>query len=196
MEVSKLTLSESTRKQESCAMMILKWMQEHPTLCNHTSAPKMARMMTDIPRTQFTKEQEVNKMIRQGLLHRCGNFKNSSFVINYLHERVPDNIRANASEEDKKRIAHVMELVKDGGKVYPDGSYSTKEQLNHEAEHKKQLGKQKVPVATVEEPAVPVKVHKVSSDASEEKPTITAPVTVKRDKDGLSISITLNININ
>lgn len=191
MEVSKLTLSEDLKKQESSITKALKWIQDNPRMCQHTSIPTMAKWM-NIGLTNNSKCQLLTKMVRQEILHRTGTIRHSTFTINYFHSKVAPEIRERASADDKERIQRTLALVKGQTNKHINEVGCVVTEENKKQEQKPQP--KRVAVKTVEATPMPVKVKRVSSEAPEEN-TTSVPVTVTNTERGISISITLNINL-
>lgn len=129
-------------------------------------------------------------MVREDIIHRAGTFRRSTFTINYFHSKVTPEIRERASKEDKERIQRTLDILakKDGSYINENGCIVTKKIENKEQNKQPRS----IKVETKEEKPTPIQVKKFSSEAPEEKPA----VLVKKSKDGVSISITLNINLN
>lgn len=192
MEVSKLTLGEKLSHQESNITKILKWMQDNPRQCVNTSIPTMSHWMTGVNLTENTKRQILTKMVREDIVHRVGTIRRSNFTINYFHSKVTPEVRERASKEDKERIQRTLDILakKTGSYINKSGCVITEKIKNEE--RKEQPHKRSIKIETKEEQPEPIQVKKFSSEAPEEKPA----VQVIKNKDGLSISITLNINLN
>ena len=171
---ARLILSPRLRKQQSSQGRILEWIQSHRAQCIDTTITQMAKSMklsgVGVEYTNASLPMVISNMIKADMICRYNGVKRASFDVNYYHPKIPGYIIDKAPEGVKKSILAIR-------------AEAEKNNKRHEEE-------------TIERTPVKEEKHEeVSSDASEEN-TIDAPVEIKTTKDGLSISITLNLNIN
>lgn len=190
---ARLKLTRSVARQESTYTKILKWMQDNPGRCRNTNVSLLGRCMaSEVGVSVQTCKQYIQKMVNVQMVSRFGTKRNSQFLINYLHKDTPATIIENAPAEAKALVERIKAGMKPGQYLDSVGCVVTPAQKkNIEKPTAKKVRHIKVVDKTPKKTNIPVKF---SSNASEENTMV--PVKVRQSADGLSISITLNININ
>ncbi|MBP5421828.1 MAG: hypothetical protein J6Y78_05215 [Paludibacteraceae bacterium] len=184
-----------TLKQTGTVGQLLQWIQKNPRQCRDTNLANMARtfgMQSGIK--TVTSQAQLQKMVNVQMLNKIGSRRRASFFINYFHKDIPGYILDSAPEEEKKRIETLKKGLQPNQYVDEDGCLVTK------PVHKLESKPSEVTITKPAENNLPdLKVEKEevisSSDASEEN-TTSVPIKVVDTERGLSISITLNLNIN
>ena len=183
---ARVRLTPETANQKSTKTKILEWMAQNPLRCRNTNAAVLARYFTEtIPFNSA--RTEINNMVAKQMLHKDGGRRKATFTINYLHPQMPKSVLEVAPKETQERIKDTLSKIDASKHIDENGcivSESTKQSntIIRPTQAKKVEAKQ-------------IKETNVSSDMSEEKP-VAEPITIKSNADGLSISITLNINLN
>lgn len=141
------------------------------------------------------------KMIKQNVIikHKLGG-QRSNYRINYLYPGLPKEFLENAPEEDKAHIKKVMDIFDEREKegldvrIESDGTVVSKPKAEPEVEKVEEPVEEKTadPVEPVEPEAVEVSMPE--AEAIEEPVQTAVPITL--EKDGQSLSITINLNIN
>ena len=190
---ARIRLWPSTAEQKSTAGYILEWLQKNPKRSIRTTTNNIARAMKleGIPRTENSIRQEVQKMIRTQMLYRYGNKFRGTYVINYSHKDIPGYILDKAPKEELDRIKNFRANLGNNEHIDTVGCRVT-EPASEEC-------KEPTVETTITEPEVgdekPEEGIKSSSNALEEN-TTSVPIKIEDTERGLSISITLNLNIN
>ena len=189
-----------TLKQTGTVGQLLLWAQENPKQLRNTNVTQMARTFCMTHSIQLlTAKAQLQKMVNVQMLTKFGGKRRASFFINYFHKDIPGYILENAPEEDKRRIAMLKEGLSENQHIEADGVVVTENTRNSEDKCSEvtitnEETEQTNQVATVYN-EVPAEEEISSSDMSEEK-TTSVPIKVVDTERGLSISITLNLNIN
>lgn len=158
---------------------ILTWMQNeiknNPRVFRDTSVRVIShRYALSHPEVaSSTIEVIVLKMIKANLISKTKTGgRRASFRINYLHPNLPKEFVANASPDEKDFVKRVMDSM----------------------EEKKANGEN---VSMTTDGTIVTKPKVVIEPKPEEKPeTIQATVPVSVEKDGQTLSITINLNLN
>lgn len=191
---ARITLSNDTAHQMSSYGMILDWMQKNPGRCNNTNITSIARsvVLSGYKTTESAVWQALNKMIKNQMIYRTNGIRRGNFRINYLHKQIPGYIIDSAPQPAKDYRNKTINGIKPGQYIDKVGCVVTPAEKKEQEEEPKEV--------TITKAETPAKVSQeetkeVSSDASEEN-TVSVPVQVTDTEHGLSISITLNINLN
>lgn len=181
MEVSKLTFRPETASQTGSIGKILMWCQDNPRFLKDTNLTQMSKCIgRNTGMNQHTVRIFLNKMVNIEMLTRVGGRRRSDFAINYYQKDIPGYIIDRAPAEERKRI---LKYKKEMEKYIQNkgGSFTAKRTITKSKPELKAKKPEEV-------------INKSSSDASEEN-TTSIPVVVRGTERGLSISITLNLNI-
>lgn len=199
MEVSRLRFKADTLTQKGSAGKVLLWLQDNEPRCRNTNIAVLAKSieLDEIGINLYTAKSMLQKMINNQMLHRYGGRKRSNFVINYYHKDIPGYILDRAPAEVRERVERMNTELKPNQHISVEGCVITEPELAEEKEEDQptqpelEVEKETTDSNTV----VEEETLKSSSDASEEN-TTSVPITVRDSERGLSISITLNLNIN
>lgn len=175
-------------------------MQDNPIQTRNTSLAQMARTycMTNSGNAGSI-EQTFQRMLRNQMITRgAGTRRHAKFFINYFHPQMPGYIVERAPKDDQDRIERIKamaskqnQFVDGNGCVVTEPEKEAQEQENNtEPEPEPEVQEE-----TTESNPVVEETPNVSSDASEEN-TTSVPIAIRETERGLSISITLNLNIN
>lgn len=183
MEVSKLTVTETTLSNYGQAVNVLLWTQQHPRQCSYTNAVILSKAMvldetSKVEGTQGSIAFTIRKLTKQGILERRSSSKRrGTYLINYFHPELPPIVREGKPKELPAEEHGPVVITREATRDEEDA-----------AEHT---------IADVDE--------KVSEETAEpnipdtEEPTVETvcpePITVKTDGGEIKLSITLNINI-
>lgn len=203
MEVRKVTFLKSTLNQTGTIGKLLMWMQDNPKQTRNTNLKQMARTycMTHYGNSDSI-AQSLQRMLNNQMITRTNGKRRSQFFINYFHPQMPGYIKQRAPKEDKERIERIKAMAMQQNQYVDDIGCVVTEPEKEAQEPEVDTTPEPTPEPdlkvqeTVESnPTVEEETLKSSSDASEEN-TTSAPITVRETERGLSISITLNLNIN
>lgn len=200
MEISKITFMKSTLNQTGTIGKLLMWMQDNPNQTRNTNLKQMARTycMTH-PANLGSTAQNFQRMLNNQIITRAGGTRrHSRFFINYFHPQMPGYIKQRAPKEDQERIEKIKSMVKQQNQHIDGTGCVVTEPENEAQEPEKDTTTEpelEVQETTESNPVVEEETLKSSSDASEEN-TTSVPISIRDSKSGLSISITLNLNIN
>jgi len=182
-----------TLSQKGTAGKILTWIQDNEKFTKHTNMTLMANCIAKSTDVEFyNAKMLINRMIQTQMINRFGGRKRANFYINYYHKDIPGYILEKAPDDIKSRLAEIREGLKENQHLSAEGCIVTEAPKKENEDENTITAEENLPELT-EEPNE--EMSKVSSDASEEN-TTSVPVEIRETKDGLSISITLNININ
>ena len=193
-----LRFMPDTLKQKGSAGKMLIWMQDNESRCKNTNIAVLAKTieMSGIGINVYTAKSMLQKMINNQMLHRYGGRKRSTFIINYYHKDIPGYILDRAPAEVKERVERMKAELAPNQHISVEGCVVTeqeKEEPEPTEDTATQVKPELEPVVISNEPQE--ETPNVSSDISEEN-TTSVPVKVMNTERGLSISITLNLNIN
>lgn len=192
---ARVRLTPETANQKSTKTKILEWMAQNPLRCRNTNAAVLARYFTEtIPFNSA--RTEINNMVAKQMLHRDGGRRKATFTINYLHPQMPKSVLEAAPKETQERIKDTLSKIDASKHIDENGcivSESTKSKVLNLLKQESNTIIRPTQAKKIE--VKQIKETNVSSDMSEEKP-VAEPITIKSNVDGLSISITLNINLN
>lgn len=203
MEVRKVTFLKSTLNQTGTIGKLLMWMQDNPKQTRNTNLKQMARTycMTHYGNSDSI-AQSLQRMLNNQMITRTNGKRRSQFFINYFHPQMPGYIKQRAPKEDKERIERIKAMAMQQNQYVDDIGCVVTEPEKEAQEPEVDTTPEPTPEPdlkvqeTVESnPTVEEETLESSSDASEEN-TTSAPITVRETERGLSISITLNLNIN
>lgn len=189
---ARLRFKSETLKQKGSAGKILIWLQDNESRTRNTNIAVLAKSidMSGIGVNLYTAKAMLQKMINNQMLHRYGGRKRSSFIINYYHKDIPGYILDRAPAEVKERVERMKAELSPNQHISVEGCVVT------EQEEKEPEPKESTTAQVKSEPEQPIEeTPNVSSDMSEEN-TTSVPVEIQDTERGLSISITLNLNIN
>lgn len=187
--------------QKTTEQYILEWLQANPKLAYRTTSVRIAKEMKlhfGCPKTLNTIRQCLQGLVRKDIVRLNGNKMNGDYYINYSSRKLPKYILENAPDDIKEHIIAFRNDLQANQYIDEMGCKVTKpvkkEEPIVEEEHK-----EKPVETTITEPEVgdekQIEEVKSSSDASEEN-TTSVPIKIEDTERGLSISITLNLNIN
>lgn len=203
MNISRLTNIGLNKGNPHRRLDILRWMQKtsinNPNLLKKTTAKEMARLyIAQGARgtTQQNVQMLMSDMLKKNMIikHKVGGQK-ASFRINYLYPNLPYEFIKGANEEDKKYVERTMNIIKEKEaaglkpKLTDDGAVVTKPEVT------KEEPKEEVKEEPKEEPKEEVK-EEVNEEPKEEPQLIQTSVPIVVKKEGQSISVTVNLNIN
>lgn len=196
---ARLRFKPETLSQKGTAGKILIWMQDNPSRLKNTNNSVLAKCieMSGIGVNMYNAKLLLQRMINNQMLHRHGGRKRSDFAINYFHKDIPGYILERAPAEVRERVERMNNELKPNQHISVEGCVVTEpEQEAQEPEEDTTPEPELEVQETVESnPTEEEETLKSSSDASEENTTST-PITIRETERGLSISITLNLNIN
>lgn len=190
---ARVIFSDVVLQQTGSVGKILMYIQDNPVQCRDTNVTKLANCMSLAGvMSKATAAIVITKMLNNQMLTRYNGIRRCSFAINYFHKDIPGYILDRADAKTKEKVLEWKNSIKAGQRLTDDGCIITKV----EKEEKENT----ITANEKDEPAnLPAKVEKEdivsSSDISEEN-TTSVPVTIRDTERGLSISITLNLNIN
>lgn len=207
MEVSRITFMKTTLNQTGTIGKLLMWMQDNPKQTRNTNLKQMAKTycMTHYGNADSL-AHTFQRMLNNQMITRAGGKRHSQFFINYFHPQMPGYIKQRAPKEDKERIERIEAMATQQNQ-YVDGNGCVvtepeKEAQEPEVDTTPEPEPESIPEPELEvqetvesNPTVEEETTNVSSDASEEN-TTSAPIAIRETERGLSISITLNLNIN
>lgn len=188
---ARLRFKPDTLKQKGSAGKILMWLQDNEARTRNTNIAVIAKSieLSNIGVNLYTAKAMLQKMINNQMLHRYGGRKRSSFAINYFHKDIPGYILDRAPAEDRNRVERMKAELSSNQHISVEGCVVT------EPEKKEPEPKEDTTAQVKSEPEQKEETPNVSSDAPEEN-TTSVPIKVVDTERGLSISITLNLNIN
>lgn len=199
MEASKLTVTKYVRG--SRMMSILRFLhnksKENPRFLKDTTAKNLIKMYvinTEDSCSQSSALMAFSKLEKQNFLTRYQRLgtRRSDFRINYLHPALPEDMRAEAPQEEKDYISNVNARLQkkldkgENAELDPrTATIITKPSETEEAPEQT--------IAKIEASPKPV-----CFDSPEQEPDTAAcnlqPMAIKRD--GNSLTLTININLN
>ena len=187
---ARVTFRHETLHQTGTVGKVLMWLQEEPKRGRNTNITKMAQAygLSHGGKT-LTNKSVIQKMVTTQMLSRFGNKRRSNFYINYLHKDIPGYILDKAPAEERRRVEELKAGLKENQYIDESGCIVT------EGPKEKEKETTITENETNEESNLQNEVVESSSDASEEN-TTSVPIKVEDTERGLSISITLNLNIN
>lgn len=187
--------------QKTTEQYILEWLQANPKLAYRTTSVRIAKEMKlhgDCPKTLNTIRQGLQGLVRKDIVKLNGNKMNGDYYINYSSKFLPKNILENAPDDVKEHIIAFRNNLK-ANQYIDEMDCKVTKPVKEEEQVVEEEQKKKPVETTITEPEVgdvkPIEEVKSSSDASEEN-TTTVPIKIVDDERGISISITLNLNIN
>lgn len=190
---ARLRFKQDTLSQKGSVGKILIWLQNNESRCRNTNIAVIAKSIDMDPTTDiklYTAKAMLQRMINNQMLQRYGGRKRSTFIINYYHKDIPGYILERAPAEVKERVERMNAELKPNQHIDTEGCVVT------ESEKKEPEPIEDTATQVISEPEQPnEETPNVSSDASEEN-TTSVPIKVVDTERGLSISITLNLNIN
>lgn len=198
---ARLRFKEDTLSQKGSVGKILIWLQNNESRCKNTNIAVIAKSIDMDPKTDiklYTAKAMLQRMINNQMLHRYGGRKRSTFIINYYHKDIPGYILDKAPAEIKERIERMNAELKPNQHISVEGCVVTKSEKEAQEPEEDTTPEPELEVqeeSTESKPVEEEETLKSSSDASEEN-TTSAPITIRETERGLSISITLNLNIN
>lgn len=197
---ARLRFKAETLTQKGTAGKILIWIQDNEPRTRNTNIAVMAKTieMADIGVNLFSAKSMLQKMINNQMLHRYGGRKRSTFMINYYHKDIPGYILDRAPAEIKERVKRMNDELKPNQHIDTEGCIVTESEKSEPEQSEDTTTQPDLKVETKpteSKPVVEEETLKSSSDASEEN-TTSVPITISDTERGLSISITLNLNIN
>ena len=196
---ARLRFKPETLHQTGSAGKVLLWMQTHPAQCRNTNNTVLAKSMElgGAGINMYNGKLILQKMINNQMIHRHGGRKRSDFAINYFHKDIPGYILENAPDDIKERVERMNSELKPNQHIRVEGCVVTEPEKEAQEPEVDTTTEPELEVQeTVESnPTSEEETLKSSSDASEENTTST-PITIRETERGLSISITLNLNIN
>ena len=181
-----------TLKQKGSVGKVLLWMQKNPNRLRNTNFTILSKTLAlEGYGKQFTIREVLYRLTNCQMISRYGNKRRANFYINYFHPQIPGYVLENAPKEEKERIDEFKSSLKPNQYIDEQGCKVT------ESEEKKE----EEPTTTIIDEIAPNDskpeevINESSSDMSEEN-TTSVPIKVVDTERGLSISITLNLNIN
>lgn len=192
--------------QKTTEQYILEWLQANPKLAYRTTSVNIAKEMKlhfGCPKTLNTIRQTLQGLVRKDIVRLNGNKMNGDYYINYSSKQLPKYILENAPDDIKEHIIAFRNDLKANQYIDEMGCKVTKPVVEEKPTVKEPVveeeQKEKPVETTITEPEVgdkkPTEEVKSSSNALEEN-TTSVPIKIEDTKSGLSISITLNLNIN
>lgn len=196
---ARLRFKPETLSQKGTAGKILIWMQENPSRLKNTNNAVLAKCieMSNIGVNLYNAKLLLQRMINNQMLYRHGGRKRSNYTINYYHKDIPGYILEKAPAEIKDRIERMNTELKPNQHISVEGCVVTEAEKEAQEPETDTTPEPELEVQEVVEsnPTNEEETLKSSSDASEEN-TTSVPISIRDSERGLSISITLNLNIN
>ena len=186
---ARVKFRHETLHQTGTIGKLLLWLQEEPKRGRNTNITQMANhYCLSEGGNSLSIKQAIQKMVNVQMLSRYGSKRRANFYINYLQKDIPGYILDNAPAEERERVKKLKESLQENQHISDEGCLVTQLSL---------------PESSQEEPSNPEleesepeeEQQKSSSDMSEEN-TTNVPIKIEDTERGLSISITLNLNIN
>lgn len=197
---ARVTFRPETLHQTGTVGQLLLWLQEEPKRGRNTNIAVMARTFAMHNGIQmYTAKAMLQKMVNIQMLTRYGTKKRSNFFINYFHKDIPGYVLEKAPKEERERVEKLKlglkenQHIDDVGCVVTEKVHETKEKEEKATITENQTDQPSQLISEVDKPIE--ENQKFSSDASEEN-TTTVPIKIVDGERGMSISITLNLNIN
>ena len=197
---ARVTFRPETLHQTGTVGQLLLWLQEEPKRGRNTNITVMAKTFSMQKGIQMhTAKAMLQKMVNIQMLTRYGNRRRSNFFINYFHKDIPGYVLENAPKEERERVERLKLGLKENqhidevGCVVTEAVHETKEKEEKATITENQTDQSSQLISEVDKPIE--ENSKFSSDASEEN-TTTVPIKIVDGERGMSISITLNLNIN
>lgn len=187
---ARVKFRNETLHQKGTIGRILLWLQEDPNRGRSTNITQMAKRfcMSAGGTTTSTATQMIQKMVNNQMLSRYGGKRRANFFINYFQKDIPSYVIESAPAEEQERVRKLKESLQENQHISDDGCLVT--QLSPEENSKEETSNPELEESKKEE-----ETEKSSSDMSEEN-TTNVPIKIEDTERGLSISITLNLNIN
>lgn len=195
MEISKLIYKgnaidgTSHREYGSVKRAIIKWMQQHPDKCKHTT---IEAMITQAGRDLDIQKDSIRSCLtrgkRQGWVDWFGTKYSKTIRVNYFHPSLPQEVIDNAPEEEKNHILEVFSRAEEkNGTVGASGEITTVEDS---------VEPSAPDTAPVELPII-TEDRTIKEETEQALPVEeqTLPVEVKQTKHGTQITFTININL-
>lgn len=195
---ARLRFKPETLSQKGTAGKVLIWMQDNPSRLKNTNNAVLAKCieMSNIGVNMYNAKLLLQRMINNQMLYRHGGRKRSNYTINYYHKDIPGYILDRAPAEVKDRVERMNAELKPNQHISVEGCVVTEPEKEAQEPEVDTTPEPELEVQeTTESKPVIEETPNVSSDASEEN-TTSAPIMIKETERGLSISITLNLNIN
>lgn len=197
---ARVTFRPETLHQTGTAGQLLLWLQEEPKRGRNTNITMMARTFCMNHGVQtLTAKAMLQKMVNTQMLSRYGTKKRSNFFINYFHKDIPGYVLEKAPAEDRERVANLRQGLKGNQHIEDNGVVVTEAPKKEEKKEETTITANETTQSSNQVKSEPEQTEeetlKSSSDASEEN-TTSVPIKVVDTERGLSISITLNLNIN
>lgn len=212
MNNARVYFSDDILFQQSTDAIILKWMYEHKNMCRDTNITLIAKaIMLDKDRPRiFVQEdticQRFTGLLRKELVYRFNGKRRATFVVNELSPLLPQSV-VEILPEDVKEKRKMLERARTQSLAYESAKQETVQQPSQESEApcsasqsltegisnedtKEEIVEDTKDAQSEEVVACPLEAQK------EETATISAPVEIKKQKDGsINLTITLNINL-
>ena len=184
---ARVKFRHETLHQTGTVGKVLLWLQEEPRRGRNTNITQLTKSfcMSQGGTTTAVK-QIIQKMVNVQMLSRYGNKRRSNFYINYLQKDIPGYVLDKAPAEERERVRKLKESLRENQHLTDDGCLVT--QLSPAKNSQEETSNPELEESKEEE-------EESSSDASEEN-TTSVPIKIENTERGLSISITLNLNIN
>lgn len=197
---ARLKFKPETLAQKGTVGKMLIWLQDNESRCRNTNIAVLAKSMemSGIGVKLYNAKAMLQRMINNQMLQRYGGRKRSSFIINYYHKDIPGYILDRAPAEIKERVERMKAELRPNQHISDEGCVVTEPEKKEPEPIEDQPTQPKFedekPV-DASKPSTNEESTKFSSDAPEEN-TTTVPIKIVDDERGISISITLNLNIN
>lgn len=190
---ARVSLSEDVARQKGAKRYILEWIQLHPIQVRHTCKRLLGETMSRDPECSFTTgtiEHTLTEMQRKGMIHYTGRGRRrGAFSINYLHPSIPADLINKAPQDEREKALKVKALVDGNYKSYIDEQGVLTESMEPEPEPEPKPAEEK----PEEHNTGIVDEAKTETEVETEIPVLAV---VKKEKGGVNLSITLNINLN
>lgn len=191
---ARVKFNKDTLSQTGSIGKLLMWMQDNPKHTRNTNLSQMAKTFctTNRGKTDVV-AMTLKRMLNNELITRCNGIRRATFFINYYSPQIPGYIIDRAPKKDKERIERIKKLA-DANNKYVDGTGCVVTKKEDKPEEVTTESQSDLKIEETDEPSVTEETN-VSSDMSEEN-TTSIPVEIRETEHGISISITLNLNIN
>lgn len=176
-------MSEGLRYQETLQHYLLRWMTKNPIKTRYTSIPAMAKSTDHTQGTFQSRQQTLQRMIRNQVISRFGTRRRANYYINWLHKDIPSDVLALAPSDKREEVERVKSGLKPNQHLDDVGAIVTPA--------KKVASKQKPLSSSKEVTKIPVEDKQIDAET-----IAKAPIQVAKDNNGnLSISININLNL-
>lgn len=197
---ARLKFKPETLTQKGTIGKMLIWLQDNESRCRNTNNAVIAKSMelSGIGVNFYNAKAMLKRMIDNQMLQRYGGKTRSTYIINYYHKDIPGYILDRAPAEIKERVERMKAELKKNQHISDEGCIVTEPEIEAQ---EPEVDTTTQPELKVEKPVDASKPstneenQKFSSDAPEEN-TTTVPIKIVDGERGISISITLNLNIN